>query len=469
MDDPSILNPNSLPKSIAGDPVMGMVMKSNDNYSAALDTLTKDKEAALAPLKKQIDQGQQELSAMASKGPEQAALPENDAKHIDPKQMSSFFSTFLTLGALGGLLTRAPMTAALNNMTAAMKGLQEGDDEQFKRSTDEFNANYAKAAAANKAKLDAFDKVFNDKTKTIAQKIEEAKLVFHQYGDQLNVLNAQQGNQRAMFQSMDASRKMQQEADQAAATLKEHAADRIERAREANQRARHEDAALEEIKNFHQAEADHWKAEAAAKVSPSELKGVPVKVQQEYRGNDKLVSDLEGMKSALSDPVVAEKIRNHGMRTNNPLVGDTAVERDFAMQGLTEEQKNKMQKYFTLESLYRAGEFDKGGVQMTKIKREILDPIYKIGGGYNTENITRAINANIPEFQRANAKLEAEYPAFKKIGERLSAVGGTPHAVTAAPVSMSFSNEAEAEAAEKAGTLLSGTRVTIGGKPGVWH
>lgn len=412
----------TLPPAVAQDPRVQAAQAQAAKADAEQADIAKRKEAEMAPINADIEQKNKDLGAMAAKGPDQQALPENNAKHMDPKQLSDAFSTFMTLGALAGLLSRTPMTAALNNMTAAINGVQAGDQAQYDQSYKEFQQNYQKAVDQNKAKLEEYNRVFANNKMTLDEKIREAGLVANKYGDELVRAEARNNNYKGIQSAIDASVKSQESAQQHKDTLDmEHQRLSAEWARIGLQKQEHQDT-LDEATRFHNLEADHWKAEAAAKVPPNELRGVPPKAQQEYRGNDKLVGDLKGMKEALDDPVIAERIRNHGLRTNVPFVGGTAAERDFAMQGLTNEQKDKMQTYFTLESLYRAGEFDRGGVQMTKIKREILDPIYKIGGGYNTQNISRAISANIPQFEHMNKALEAEYPALQKVGDRLRAV-----------------------------------------------
>lgn len=425
----------TLPPAVAQDPRVQAAQAQAAKADAEQADIAKRKEAEMAPINADIEQKNKDLGAMAAKGPDQQALPENNAKHMDPKQLSDAFSTFMTLGALAGLLSRTPMTAALNNMTAAINGVQAGDQAQYDQSYKEFQQNYQKAVDQNKAKLEEYNRVFANNKMTLDEKIREAGLVANKYGDELVRAEARNNNYKGIQSAIDASVKSQESAQQHKDTLdhwhQEHTDKMIEHADSMAQQKANSDEAV----RFHNLEAEHWKAEAAAKVPPNELRGVPPKVQQEYRGNDKLVGDLKGMKEALEDPVIAERIKNHGIRSNIPYVGNSASERDFAMQGLTDEQKDKMQQYFTLESLYRAGEFDKGGVQMTKVKREILDPIYKLGGGYNTKNISRAIDENIPQFQKMNRKIEAEYPALQKVGERLRAADAPPAATAAAPYS----------------------------------
>jgi hypothetical protein len=55
---------------------------------------------------------------------------------------------------LGGALTRQPMLAAMNNMTAAMKGWQEGDTARIKSELDSFDRNFKIAQAKRSGQIE---------------------------------------------------------------------------------------------------------------------------------------------------------------------------------------------------------------------------------------------------------------------------------------------------------------------------
>ena len=102
------------------------------------------------------------------------ALPELKQTQISPEQTKEAFTTFLTFAMLGGALTRQPMLAAMNSMTAAMKGWQEGD------------------TARTKAELESFDRNFKIAQAKRQGQIEERKAAYEKYKlDTDGLLNAE--------------------------------------------------------------------------------------------------------------------------------------------------------------------------------------------------------------------------------------------------------------------------------------
>jgi hypothetical protein len=336
MADQDILSPNSLPKSISADPVMGMVMKSNTDYNASIDDINKRKSEALAPVNKDIENSSKEISSMSEKGPDLVATPENKAKRMDAGSMAQAFSVFMALGALAGKSTKAPMTAALNNMTGALKGLQEGDEEQYKKATDEFNNNFAKAAATNKARIDEYNRIFAAKNTTIAEKIRQADLISKQYGDELTALNLKSGNLKDVFSNIRASENLQQKAEFHVDEMGRFDADRKERAAE-------HASTLAETSIFHNAEQEHWKEQSSmrtgtleyklAEVSKLEDQGVLTKEEAQKR-KDTLISGTRGAKlgeerSAMQSISLniankkIEELQSKGQKM--PLLGDIHI------------------------------------------------------------------------------------------------------------------------------------------------
>lgn len=303
----NIINPVSLPKSLAADPVMGMVMGESGDYTKKVADIGTRRTSAEAPINADIQTKSKELQSMSEKGPEKVALPTNQAKHMTPEDMSSAFTTFMALGALGGLLTRQPMTAALNNMTAAMKGLHDGDQEQYKRATEEFNNNYSKAVATNKSKLDEYEKIFKNKESSIAEKVREATMIAKQYGDELTVANLQHGNMKDVFKNMEASQKTAVDAQNHKDTMDRFDKDRTARHDEHIATLGQQSAQLAETKRFHDIEAKHFEQTAGMKtgtleyklseVSKLENQGVLTKEEAAKR-KDTLLSGARGARIA---------------------------------------------------------------------------------------------------------------------------------------------------------------------------
>ena len=146
-------------------------------------------EAAAAPRKQDLQTQRDTAAADVKKsltdGPKVTPLPENKAQHIDPKQLNETASMMMTLAGLAGLMTRRPMVNALTNMTAAMKGLQAGDEEQYQRSYKEFIDNYKKATDQNAANVKEYDRIIKSKEMSLTEKDRAIRDYAKQVGDEV--------------------------------------------------------------------------------------------------------------------------------------------------------------------------------------------------------------------------------------------------------------------------------------------
>lgn len=68
---------------------------------------------------------------------------------IDTKEMGETLSMITALAALGGALTRTPLTAALNNFSAGIQGYVTGNQKVFDNNLKEFDANLKQAKSQN--------------------------------------------------------------------------------------------------------------------------------------------------------------------------------------------------------------------------------------------------------------------------------------------------------------------------------
>jgi hypothetical protein len=149
-----------------------------------LETIGQAKDATLDPIRDSAKATIDATEKILAKPIDKVPLPQNMAKHLDPKQLNDTAQIFMTLGALGGLFMRQPLTAALGNMTAAMKGVQAGDAEQFDRATEEFQTNFDKAMKINDAASKERTRILNDNKLSLTEKMNLLDIEAAKYGDQ---------------------------------------------------------------------------------------------------------------------------------------------------------------------------------------------------------------------------------------------------------------------------------------------
>lgn len=123
------------------------------------------KTETMAPLQEKMGGVEQTLAQTPV--PPETQLPET-FKHegMSPEELKSSMSTMMAFAAIGGLMTRAPMTAALNAFSGALQGYIKGDNELFKRESQVFDRNMKlaveKGAAASRRYRDIVAKANGD-------------------------------------------------------------------------------------------------------------------------------------------------------------------------------------------------------------------------------------------------------------------------------------------------------------------
>lgn len=121
-------------------------------------------------LQKQLESAPAQEEAQIRKeypeGPPPPPKPVN-IKPFQPPQQRSFLESFggmaTILGALGGLLTRHPLTASLNAASAAMQAYKKGDEEAYKNAYQSYKDNIDFAFKQSDHELAAYRTYLDDK------------------------------------------------------------------------------------------------------------------------------------------------------------------------------------------------------------------------------------------------------------------------------------------------------------------
>lgn len=164
------------------------------DYGTQRAKLQAQADAQTAPAQQGVQDASKSLSEAASADADPknnpAPLPPNLAKHLDPKVLSDTASAFMAVGALFGLVMRQPLTAALGNMTAAMKGVQEGDADQYDRAMAEYKTNVDAAEKQAKSQLARRKEILDDKNLDLTAKLNQLKIIEAAAGGPLRGLDS---------------------------------------------------------------------------------------------------------------------------------------------------------------------------------------------------------------------------------------------------------------------------------------
>jgi hypothetical protein len=145
--------------------------------SAAYEKLSKELGDMRAQQAKELE------DHMASKPPPVESVP------FQAKEMGDFSGTLMVLAALGGALTRAPLTASLNNFAAMINGYAQGNQAAFEQHKAEFEANYKKGMEAHKAYDEEFKSLREKHRGDLAALTEAKRDLDARFGKQESLLN----------------------------------------------------------------------------------------------------------------------------------------------------------------------------------------------------------------------------------------------------------------------------------------
>lgn len=209
---PAAPDPATDPNTQFESYVRGQLVTNAADQSALSDKLGKDLDGMRAEADKMRADQKAEIDAhMASKP------PPIESFNFQPKDVSDMAGMLMVLAALGGSLTRAPLTASLNNMAAMIKGFNEGNATAFEQSYKQFDANYKKGMEAHRAYQDELTALREKHRGDLAALTEAKRDLDLKYGKQESLLNDRGKTlmeiQKGITDERNAALKAQQELD----------------------------------------------------------------------------------------------------------------------------------------------------------------------------------------------------------------------------------------------------------------
>lgn len=156
----------------------------------------------------------EQAAASTMQPPKLDKVPDKfEHKGMSPKELNDSMTTLFTLAALGGAMTRAPMTAALNAFSAGIKGLSQGDHEVFQRESEMFDRNFKIAIAKNKEAMDEYRLAFEKHRGNISDLMNEWQILAKKHGDTVSAVNMERQDIQGMLRQIEAMSRMDANAE----------------------------------------------------------------------------------------------------------------------------------------------------------------------------------------------------------------------------------------------------------------
>jgi len=192
---------------------------------------------------------------------------------------------------LGGALTRAPLTASMNNISGMINGMVQGNNQEFENQYKQFQANYQKGMSAHQA--------YNDDLNALKEKhkgdheafVEEKQLLDARYGKQGELLKQENQTLQTYYKNIHDEQstavKAAEESDRFAKMLSVIAESQIKNAQFEEKRADLQRQLEEKTREFNAKEQFHslgisGKIEAQTKLAESKLSAAKAKAYSDH-------------------------------------------------------------------------------------------------------------------------------------------------------------------------------------------
>lgn len=175
-----------------------------------------DASQVISSLQQSTSDQAKQLESEVTPMPKPPAQQQGQAGGVDLKAHVELFSFMMLLSALSARSTSAPLTAAMNNMTASLKGMQSGNATIQQQQNAEMWKNYDAAMEQHKASLEKYkiglDAMYKD-TKNGPQKLY-MELLEAGYDPKMASELSSPANAAKLYDSMlKGSQKIHEEAD----------------------------------------------------------------------------------------------------------------------------------------------------------------------------------------------------------------------------------------------------------------
>lgn len=198
---------------IGGLPALGVQLQSaqDDNKSAMQDYERASKEKSGV-----LTQGAERLNTLRQQAPEQPnlqAIPDKfTPTGMGKEEMTENMQTMFALAAIGGLMTRKPMSLAIKAFTGGLQGLHAGDQQAYKRGLEEFDRNLKVATAKNSEAVQKYQLALEKNKGDLTAAMNEIQLAANAAGDTMTAAIARSGNAKAVIGQIQAMVKAEENA-----------------------------------------------------------------------------------------------------------------------------------------------------------------------------------------------------------------------------------------------------------------
>lgn len=278
----------------------------NTNAMKELETAKADSSKARLEGKEKIGT----IQDMAPKPPDLEKLPQ-DFKHqgMSDKDMTDSMQTMFFFAALGGAMTRTPMTAALNAFGGALKGMVQGDQELFKRETAEFDRHLKTAMTKNNEALAKYKLAFEKHKGDLGAAMQEIQLEAAAHNDTVTGALARANNAKAVMSQISAMAKADSQMQQTQQRFEQMVKRQDQQHAESMMRMEQQNRRMEQQQQQFVAKQQYDREKAQMKANSGANMGKPSATErQHYVDSNQLLKSVDRVEQMLANPEIRAKI-----------------------------------------------------------------------------------------------------------------------------------------------------------------
>lgn len=130
---------------------------------------------------------------------------------LSGEELKDTMQTMFAFAAIGGAMTRQPMTAAFNAFNGALKGLIQGDQLLFRREKDTFDRHLKTAMAKNQQAMNEYKIAFDKHRGNMQDLMNEWSILTKKHGDTVSAINMERQDIQGMLRQVESMKKIDQQ------------------------------------------------------------------------------------------------------------------------------------------------------------------------------------------------------------------------------------------------------------------
>ena len=156
---------------------------------------TTDLQSRLQPIEQQRTKLEGEMAQVqAPPPPKLQQLPQFQERQAQSGEMYTFMSVAMALAGIGANAIHGDIVTALNGAAGAIKGFNEGNLQQAKIDIANFNTKMGAVVQQNNAMLAEYKAVLEDRKLTLAQKMNQYRVISAKYQDEIGMAAMRKGD-----------------------------------------------------------------------------------------------------------------------------------------------------------------------------------------------------------------------------------------------------------------------------------